>query len=162
VQDVFVQSSVRKKIYIFLDILVFDMQETLVVSPLRKSMMALFFLLLFLSFPLNLVKAKEMSSSGEVIIREINMQNIQDHVNVLSSCSSRVTGYPGCYEAAQYILGYLRNINGITVFTQNYSLMVPMSFGAEISIPELGLTFPAYPLWPNGIQTCSTPTEGVN
>jgi len=98
---------------------------------------------------------------AEAVFKEINISSIRAHVNILSA-SSRVTGYPGFYQAAQYILNYLNNLEGITVLVQNFSVLVPICEEATISIPELELRFPAYPLWPNGVQTCNTPMNGIS
>jgi len=116
--------------------------------------------LFFSTFPSS-AKTK-VSDLVKDITKDINIQNIQKHVKNLSSFPSRVTGYPGFYNAAEYIIGYLRSLPGMRVEIQNYSVMIPMSYKSSIDVPELGLTFQAFPLWPNGIQPCSTPEDGIN
>jgi len=135
----------------------------------RKTFAIIVFLFIFLVFSSVPVHSLQWESKYlsvpdcvEIIIKEINISKIQTHVNILSSYSSRVTGYQGFYQAAQYIFNYLRALSGITIFVQNFSVLVPICEESIISIPELGLTFQAYPLWPNGIQTCSTPINGIS
>lgn len=92
------------------------------------------------------------------IISKIDYENIANHVKSISSLGSRVTGYEGSYRAAEYIYSYLKDtlhISNVTV--QEYEVAVPVDYGAEIEIPDLGLVIPAYTLWPNFIQTCKTP-----
>ncbi|MCD6537935.1 M28 family peptidase [Candidatus Bathyarchaeota archaeon] len=99
----------------------------------------------------------------EEIIEDISMKNIKEHVRVLSSYQSRMTGYPGCEKAANYIYNYLANELGLNVWNWTYNVLVPIDHGSTVTV-----TFPehkvikAYALMPNGIQTCKTPPGGLS
>ncbi|MEM3648257.1 MAG: M28 family peptidase [Thermoproteota archaeon] len=73
-----------------------------------------------------------------------------------------MTGYEGCYRAADYIAETFNNY-GLTVIRQKYPLVVPIDYGASVCIldkkGETGLEFAAYALWPNLIQTCMIPSN---
>ncbi|MEM2322230.1 MAG: hypothetical protein QXM44_02555 [Candidatus Bathyarchaeia archaeon] len=71
---------------------------------------------------------------------------------------SRVTGYPGFYDAADYIKSKLVEYN-INVEIHRYVVAVPLD--AESYIEFGGKIIKAGALWPNGIQTSATPTHGI-
>jgi len=100
--------------------------------------------------------------SGDVsdIINSINYTRILRHVHNLSTMGSRVTGYEGSLQAAEYIEQTFRNY-GHDVETQTYKTAVPLDLGTTIAVSPLGKVFKANALWPNGIQTCpATSLEG--
>jgi len=99
------------------------------------------------------------------IIRDIDLQRIYNHVKFFSSLS-RVTGYPGCDESADYIIEVFKNLSKqadfpIKIEVQTYPVLVPIDHGANITILTEGeRTIKAYTLWPNYVQTSIIPPEG--
>jgi ABC-type antimicrobial peptide transport system permease subunit len=91
-------------------------------------------------------------------IREkIDMAAIKNHIDYFSSLGSRITGYPGCDAAAEYIFNFFKEIGLQDVHYQYYNITVPIDYGAEINIlspQKINIT--AYSLAPNSVQTCST------
>lgn len=98
----------------------------------------------------------------------IYFERIREHVKYFSSLKSRVTGYPGCDYAADYIINFFKNITkeypecGAKILIQKYEVLVPIDANTSITVvyPE-NKTLEAYTLWPNLIQTSPLPMEGV-
>jgi len=94
-----------------------------------------------------------------------SINNVLNHIYVLSSFHSRVPGYPGHQEAAEYIINKFREYGlkpgGEDGYLQTFNLSVPVDLGAEIKVLPDGPIFKAYSLWPNLIQTCKTPEGGL-
>lgn len=100
----------------------------------------------------------------EKVLQEVNPEAIMEHIVYLSSLGSRVTGYPGSYKASEYIAEKFRDyglepLNGN--YFQDYRITVPLERGASITVLPEGPVLKAYALWPNGVQTCRTPSEGL-
>jgi ABC-type antimicrobial peptide transport system permease subunit len=102
------------------------------------------------------------TSLGDVVtqaINFVNLKNIENNTRFLSSLGTRVPGYPGYYEARDYITNYLKGL-GYEVVLHNFTTVSPIDEGSFIALPN-GTTFKAYALWPNGlIQTSNTPIQG--
>jgi ABC-type antimicrobial peptide transport system permease subunit len=99
------------------------------------------------------------------VLPEVNPQAIMEHIVYLSSLRTRVTGYSGSYEAANYIANKfeefgLQPISGSSYF-QEYTVTVPIDHGTCVKILPNGPVIEAYALWPNSVQTCFTPPEGI-
>lgn len=94
-------------------------------------------------------------------IQEINLTNIEKHITFLSNLNSRVSGYPEFYNATRYIAEEMRSY-GIDVYLENFTLAVPVVYDAKVTVisPEK-ISLKAYALWPNLIETCETPEEGL-
>jgi len=94
------------------------------------------------------------------VLNAIDYTSILKHVEHLSSLSSRVTGYPGYYEATKYIAETFRSY-GLEVELQPYKVLVPLDRGSYIRVLAGGryLTVPAYAVWPNYVQTSFVPPE---
>jgi len=90
----------------------------------------------------------------------VNISRIEDHIAKLSLLQTRLTGYPGCVAAANYIEERLREIE-LKVERHSYSLLVPEDRGTSVTILPQGITYEAYALWPNDIQASPTPPEGT-
>ncbi|MEM3648045.1 MAG: M28 family peptidase [Thermoproteota archaeon] len=112
------------------------------------------------------IQANTITKDGEKIdfqsiIENLDREKIKYHVETLSSFGSRVTGYPGCSSAADYIHRMLESY-GLTVFRQQYSVVVPVDHGSNIYVfdknGKVEKSIEAYAVWPNLIQTCKTPT----
>ena len=96
-----------------------------------------------------------------VFLEDINLSNIMNHMQKFSSIPTRVTGYPGCEQASEYIIEYFRKL-GLKIEVQDFPVLVPIDHGANITVPSTGEIFEAYPLWPNLIQCSPTPPEGIS
>jgi len=124
-------------------------------------------MVLLLTFINNIVTAqptKDKEIDYSSLISMININNIKNHVKYLSSLKNRVTGYPGYYKATEYIVNFFKELGlepgGIEGYLQPYYVTVPIDHGSKIILPN-GETIEAYALWPNSVQTCKTPPEGI-
>jgi hypothetical protein len=99
------------------------------------------------------------------VIREINLTKIKEYVHFFSSLDSRMTGYPGFYQAANYIYEKFRELGldpgPFGEYWQNFSVTVPIDYGSNITVLSTGETINVLPLFPNYIQTCKTPPGGL-
>lgn len=98
------------------------------------------------------------------VVAEINETAIIEHVEKFASFGSRVTGYPGSEEAAEYIRDEFSRIGLVDVAYEYFDVAVPIDHGANITVhTEAGTTrvIEAYPLWPNLVQTSPTPPGGI-
>jgi len=96
----------------------------------------------------------------------INLSRVEEHINFFTqNCTPRITGYPGCDRAAEYIYDKFREY-GLAVQYQWYNITIPVDEGGELDVyaPDGALLYscPVYPLWPNGPHPCSTPPGGLN
>lgn len=99
-----------------------------------------------------------------LVTTHINITHVMEHVSKLSNFSSRVTGYEGCDKAAEYIYNFFK-AHGLNSFYHEYNVVVPIDYGANITIFDNDghavRTINAYTMWPNLVQTCSIPPEGL-
>jgi len=119
---------------------------------------------LYTSSGVTRASSEELVTRLKLLYNSLNMSNVYRHIKKLSSFGSRVTGYEGYYSATDYLVSELRSL-GLKVTLQEYEVVVPVDYGASIKVvtPE-GVVikeFRAYSLWPNLIQTCSTPPGGL-
>jgi len=90
-------------------------------------------------------------------LSSINLTNVRGHVEYFSQLQSRFTGYPGSVIAAEYIREYFASLGLSNVSYQNFTVQVPVDYGAAISIVEdPNLDVNIYPLLPNMVSptTC--------
>jgi len=97
------------------------------------------------------------------IATQLNISELEDIVDKISSFGSRVTGYDGYYKTRDFIVESLSNLYGTnSIEIQDYSVLVPIQEEATISVVSpFNKTVKAYTLWPNGIQTCNLPENGT-
>jgi ABC-type antimicrobial peptide transport system permease subunit len=93
-------------------------------------------------------------------INSTYFNNIVNHIDNLSSFGSRVTGYPGYEQTANYIENFFRSQDLENVTTVNYPLVVPIDYGTNIIVNDQNYT--AYSLMPNLVHTSSTPSNGIS
>ncbi|MEM2342264.1 MAG: M28 family peptidase [Candidatus Bathyarchaeia archaeon] len=86
-------------------------------------------------------------------IKDINIETIDSYVRFFTSLKSRFTGYPGFYEAADYIESYLRNLK-LNITVEEYEVAVPIEEYAYIEFSD-GTKIPAHALYPLGGNTGS-------
>ncbi|MCD6509844.1 MAG: hypothetical protein J7L11_05615 [Thermoprotei archaeon] len=100
--------------------------------------------------------AKDILSTLE---EELNITNIKDHVYFLSNLGSRVTGYKGFFSAVNYVISVLEKY-GISYRIHTYEVVMPIDHGTFIEVNNK--QFEAYALWPNYVNPCPTPPEGIS
>ncbi len=88
-------------------------------------------------------------------------------INRLSSLGSRVTGYPGCEQAASYVEARFRELGLEEVSVETFPVLVPVSRpdakGRVSSLTVQGdRDFEILPMWPNLLRTTKTPAEGIS
>ncbi|MGQ9514392.1 MAG: M28 family peptidase [Thermoproteota archaeon] len=102
----------------------------------------------------------------EQVLKNISYDNIQQNVKFFSSLDSRVTGYPGFFEAVNYVVSKF-NEYGIKprgedgTFFEWYEITAPIDYGANITLDD-GTIIKGYNLWPNLVNPSpySSPIEG--
>ncbi|MEM3424880.1 MAG: FtsX-like permease family protein [Thermoproteota archaeon] len=129
-----------------------------------KSFLHLMVFLLILSpvFPSSVginITTSNQRISYNLVVESINLTRIKNHMFYLSGFSSRVTGYPGCEMAAEYIRTVFESF-GLKVQEQYFNVTVPVDQGSFIILPD-GKIIKAFSMWPNLIQTSCTPLEGL-
>jgi len=89
---------------------------------------------------------------------EFDMDLIASSVMELSNFGTRVTGYPGCDGAADYIADQFMTL-GLSVTRQTYNAAIPYDFGSHVTLMSAGMAprvVKAYAVWPNLVQTSMT------
>ncbi|MGC8844151.1 MAG: M28 family peptidase, partial [bacterium] len=132
---------------------------------MRKNLLTILsMLVLSVSFVHGQEKVKltpELRKLYRELTSSVNEKNIHDTIAYLSSLPSRVTGYPGCDEAAKYVKRKFEEIGLQDVTMEEYTLPIPYDREASLEIPSLNIKMRIYPLWPNAVRTPSLPPEGV-
>ncbi|HFC49323.1 MAG TPA: M28 family peptidase, partial [Thermofilum sp.] len=93
------------------------------------------------------VSFQQPLSSGELIPINVNVEEIQSYVKVLSGVQSRMTGYPGYYESIDYILQELKKA-GLNPELHTFYTVVPYDGGSSIKLQN-DYVVKAYALYPN-------------
>jgi len=92
------------------------------------------------------------------VVKEINYDNIEKHINTIWNLGSRVTGYPGFYATAKYVEDYFEKL-GLQVYKQSFKLAIPLEVEGKLIVE--GIRYPVHVLWPNVVALGNTPPEGV-
>ncbi|MEM1515358.1 MAG: M28 family peptidase [Candidatus Bathyarchaeia archaeon] len=141
---------------------------------MTRYKMALLIAVLLLAFPSTTSLTNGLSSAAsrsstfgietdyQSIADSVDMSAIRKHIEYFSSLGSRVTGYPGCDRAAEYIYSYFRSIGLSEVQYHEYNITVPIDYGANLTIMGANKTFKIYPMWPNLAALVTTPPEGIS
>jgi len=104
---------------------------------------------------------RELPNLNDIVLSK---ENLLEHIAFLSNLNSRMTGYPCCQLAAEYIKQRFRDY-GLKVSTHEYRVLVPVEKQVSIEVILNGhveRVIKGYALYPNLIQTCSTPPEGIS
>jgi len=117
-------------------------------------------ILLFASIPVGAQAFVLRSGTHPEIVDRLDWEAVVVHGRALSSYSSRVTGYEGYYDSIEYITGVLASY-GLAPIYQEFTVLVPFSLGAEITLVSSGETLQGFPLEPNLVALSSTPPDGV-
>lgn len=87
-----------------------------------------------------------------------SIEEVKKDISYFSSLSSRIPGYPGNEEAANYIIRKLRNL-GIKVITENFVLCVPYEEESYLVVGDRKIKI--YVCWPNSVYTSATGNSGI-
>jgi len=107
-----------------------------------------------------------------VVVRQIDAKEIERTVNDLSSMGSRVTGYPGCERAAQYVERKFRELGLEDIRVERFPVVVPIIHqqpngnSASVTIIDRATggprdVFGIEPMWPNLVRLPKTPRNGL-
>jgi hypothetical protein len=97
----------------------------------------------------------------------INADEMRDTVEWMAKQGSRVTGYPGCENAAKYVEQKFRDLDLGEITTEEFPVLVPsvvpdaLGRAASLDIPG-DRSFEILPLWPNLVRMPKTPPEGIS
>jgi hypothetical protein len=81
------------------------------------------------------------------------------HLRALSGAGSRMTGYPGCEAAREYIEGALKRAGLREVRREPFQVIVPVDHGASLEVG--GRKVPVHCCWPNAARTPQTEPQGL-
>ncbi|RLE94317.1 MAG: hypothetical protein DRN04_04005 [Thermoprotei archaeon] len=100
----------------------------------------------------------------EAFLKNFNYSKVLKHIEYFGSLDSRLTGYPGAWEALRYIYSELELYGYDLVYFQNFTTVVPVVREAYIEVKsgETVSKFKVYPVWPNLVQTSPTGPEGIS
>lgn len=95
---------------------------------------------------------------------QLDVNQVLSHSQVLSNFGSRVTGYIGFFNAADYIKDYWRELD-IPIIEESFSIASPITYENTVDVlldNGSQVDLEAYPLWPNQINPCpyESPPEG--
>ena len=134
-------------------------------STIILALMICFSLSSFLILPISVAFSSYSVHINVEIDVDAAFQNIINYMRYFSSLKSRVPGYLGHEEAANFIAEEFRNLGlqpgGLDGYFHYFNLTIPIDEGAEITVLPEGPSFKAYTLWPNMIQSCIIPPEGI-
>jgi hypothetical protein len=109
-------------------------------------------------------EAKELTAQQKRVYRnlaaEVSVDNLRRHIETLSAIKSRVTGFPGCKEAEEYVYRYLKGLGVTNLRKEPFVTSAPLNRGTHMRLPG-GETIKIYPLWPNNVRTSQLPPEGL-
>ncbi len=90
----------------------------------------------------------------------VDTDRIRGDIDVLASYPSRMVGYPGCEQAADYVEQQFHKIGLQDINTEDFRVTVPIDEGSRLEIA--GQSFPIHALWPNLVRTSHLPPEGLD
>lgn len=91
---------------------------------------------------------------------EVDSAALQSRIRTLSSIPSRVSGYPGCNQAADFVFSELQKAGVSDLHRDTYEVTVPIDEGSWLTIG--GHKIRLHPLWPNLVRTSQLPPKGLN
>lgn len=103
----------------------------------------------------------EEARTYQRLASQVDMAALRRHIDYMASVGSRITGYPGCDQAADYILDYFRSIGLSDVKEERFPISVPVVYDAGLRVMGGTGRLRLYPLWPNAVRTSQLPREGV-
>jgi len=103
-------------------------------------------------------KAESKPENVMSLVEKIDYGRIKEDMIKIRNFGSLVTGYPGAYRAAKYILDTFKQL-GYNSSYQKYKLAVPIEKEAYLLVE--GKKIPVHALWPNLVALGNTPPEGI-
>ena len=96
----------------------------------------------------------------------VDYEELRRTINYLASLGSRITGYPGCETAAKFVERRFRELGLEDVTVEEFPVLVPVAVrdeqGRLSSLTVRGdRSFEVLPMWPNLLQTTTTPPDGI-
>ena len=94
----------------------------------------------------------------------VDSTRIRSTIETLASFGTRMTGYPGATEAADYLAEEFRAIGLENVALEEFVASVPHDEGGELEILDVvpdNTPIPLYSVWPNLIRTSTLPPSGL-
>ncbi|NLO04772.1 MAG: M28 family peptidase [candidate division WS1 bacterium] len=95
--------------------------------------------------------------AGE-LANQISPDRLSAHINTMASFGSRVSGYPGNAQAADYIIDRFEEL-GMQTMVQEFDLPTPLHEDAALEMG--GASYELHGLWPNLVRTSAVPSEGL-
>ncbi|MBI2300906.1 MAG: M28 family peptidase [Armatimonadetes bacterium] len=101
------------------------------------------------------------------IADSLDEERLRTYVEELVKLGTRVTGYPGCDQAAIYVREQLERLGVQDVHYEDFFVTVPVDNGANIEVIDkttrkpLGEPIRLQPLWPNLVRTSQLPPAGL-
>jgi hypothetical protein len=99
---------------------------------------------------------------------DLDEQRLRAYVAELVKLGSRVSGYPGCDQAAIYLHEQLERLGVRDVHYEDFTVTVPVDNGASLEVLDAkGAPLPGakpltlHALWPNLVRTCQLPPAGL-
>ncbi|MCD6351411.1 MAG: M28 family peptidase, partial [Armatimonadetes bacterium] len=102
----------------------------------------------------------------EAAASAVSYEELGATIRKLASLGSRVTGYPGCEQAAQFVEKRFRELGLDDVTVETFPVLVPVSMPDEkgrvssLTVRD-GRDFEILPMWPNLLRTTQTPPDGI-
>ncbi len=109
----------------------------------------------------------ESDTDYELAASVVDERAMRQLITDMEGLGSRVTGYPGCREAAQMVKDGFREIGIDDIEVQEFPAVVPIAERdeqgrpASISVSD-GPSFELLPMWPNLVRTPKTPSSGIS
>jgi len=110
----------------------------------------------------------ESDTDYERAASAIDEQQMRELIADFEALGSRVTGYPGCHEAARMVADGFRRLGLQDVHIETFPVVVPMVVpdeqgrAASISVDGTDISFEMLPMWPNLVRTPKTPPDGIH
>ena len=84
---------------------------------------------------------------------------LRSSIQQLSTHASRLTGYSGAVQAADWIEGELQRMGTAEIHRHAFPLLMAIDEGFTLEVG--GQSLPVYGMWPNLIRTVTLPEEGI-
>ncbi len=94
------------------------------------------------------------------LVRE---ESLRELVGRFAAMGSRVPGYAGNDEAADFIVDYFRSLGMGEVYEQPFETAVPVEKLGTLKLKDgSGATYRVHSMWPNRVRTPTVPPDGIN
>ncbi len=94
----------------------------------------------------------------EQLAAAVHADRVRAHIDYLAGLGSRVSGYPGNAQAADYVLAQFKAL-GLETYVQEFDLPTPLDRGCWLEVE--GKRYQINALWPNLVRTSQVPRQGL-